>query len=60
MLYYSDGIGIYEGEFKNDYFEGFGIMCYFRLKYIKYKGQWKEGFPNGYGFSKFYNFKYEG
>ena len=61
MHYCSNGNLDYEGEFKNNKYEGNGIY-YLYKNYIIYKGQWKEGFPKGYGclYFNFFNiFKYE-
>ena len=59
MEFNSKGNIVYEGEFKNDKYKGYGFY-YFELNNFEYKGKWSEGYPSGYGFLNFCNiFQFE-
>ena len=47
IQYFSDGISIYEGEFKYNYINGCGIFIY--SNGVKYEGEWKNNKKDGYG-----------
>lgn len=44
---------VYIGEFKNNKFNGYGIMEYHNSNIIYYKGEWNNGFKHGYGVEEY-------